>query len=159
MIQIMVLPRLAIEGQTIDDDTLVISISSPRQEKPRIDASHLYKFQFEDVVEEYVLEANAYRDKLIVKPMEYEMAESIAEIAYEHRDKKRWIIHCEAGISRSPAVAIALSRYFEVFPDDGRLRKMFPGFNRHVWTMVGRAMQAKMNEVNMNILRKEETEA
>jgi rhodanese-related sulfurtransferase len=38
-----------------------------------------------------------------------EQAESIVQFALRHRQAQRLIVHCEAGISRSVAVALALS--------------------------------------------------
>ena len=144
MIQLQVLPRLAVEDETFDDDTLIISISSPRQEPPKINAKYVYVYHFEDVAEEYKLPANDYRDELIVSPMGYEIAEAIAEVVWDNVDKKKWIIHCEAGISRSPGVAIGLARFFNTCPNESQLRELFPYFNMHVRSYIVNAMWKKL---------------
>ena len=144
MIQLQVLPRVAVEGKTFDDDTLVISISSPRQEPPKINAKYVHVYHFEDVTEEYKLPANDYRDELIVAPMGYEIAEAIVEVVWNNMDKKKWVIHCEAGISRSPGVAIALSRFFNTCPNESKLRELFPGFNTHVHSCIVNIMWTKV---------------
>lgn len=151
MIDIKVLPRIAVEGRTFDVDTLVISISAPREEPPKIIGDYVYKFYFEDVTEEYFLPGNDYRGALLVRPMEYEIAESIVEIVMNHRDKKKWIIHCAAGISRSPGVAIGLSRHIDLSLDVCRLMDLFPSYNKHVERMVDKAMKAKLLEIELNI--------
>ena len=151
MIQLQVLPRLAIENKTVENDTLVISITSPSQQSPVIYGEHIYKFYFEDVTEEYNLPANDYRDAMIVKPMEYEIAESIAEIAWNNRDKKKWIIHCEAGISRSPGVAIGLAMYIDANPNVEKLEQQYPYYNKHVREYIEKAMDIKWQEVINNL--------
>lgn len=41
--------------------------------------------------------------------LQTEDADRIAEFAIKHRAAKRLVVHCDAGISRSPAVAMAIS--------------------------------------------------
>ena len=146
MIEIMVLPAVEMEGKNITSDTLVISIVSPGVIHPKIDGEHVYKFNFHDVTEEYFLD----QQNKIIRPMEYEVAESIVETCMNHRDKKRWIIHCEAGISRSPGVAIGLARYIDLNPNAGQLVKMFSCYNKHVRNNIEKAMRAKLLEIDRN---------
>ena len=145
MINVMVLPAVAMEGQNVSEDTLVISIASPGCVHPVIHGEHIYKFWLYDVTEEYVV-----GDRLI-RPMEYEIAESIVEICMSNRDKKRWIIHCEAGISRSPGVAIGLSRYIDLFLSTDELIRRFPMYNKYIEKMISKAMKAKLLEIELNI--------
>ena len=145
MIDIMVLPAVAMEGQNVSEDTLVISIVSPYVQHPTIHGEHIYQFAFHDVTEEYLV-----NDRLI-QPMSYEIAESIVEIVMSHRDKKKWIIHCEAGISRSPGVAIGLARYIDLNPNVEKLWKMFPHHNIHVRKNIETAMQRKLDEIEENL--------
>ena len=154
MIQLQVLPRIAVEGRTFDNETLIISIGAPNasdQFCAKIKGEHIYKFCFEDITQEYFLEANDYRDTMTVTPMSYEIAESIAEIAWDHRDKKNWIIHCEAGISRSPGVALGLSEFIDTDPDTEVLEKLFPCYNKHVRKLVVQAMEVKWRELRDNL--------
>jgi predicted protein tyrosine phosphatase len=147
-IKVFVVPRVAIEGGTVDDDTMVISIGSPGVGNPVIHGRHVYEFQFHDVKEEYWLE----KANMMIRPMEYEIAERIAEIAVEHRDKPTWIIHCEAGISRSPGVALGLSRYIELDPGTHMLQKMFPCYNSYVRKYIEKALRERLQmigEINL----------
>ena len=147
MIEIMVLPAVEMEGKNITSDTLVISIVSPGVIHPKIDGEHVYKFNFHDVTEEYFLD----QQNKIIRPMEYEIAESIVEICMNHRDKKKWIIHCEAGISRSPGVAIGLARYIDLSINVETLVNMFPCYNKHVQSNIEKAMRAKLLEIELNL--------
>ena len=146
MIDLMVLSAAEMEGKNITSDTLVISIVSPGVVHPKIDGEYVYKFSFHDVTEEYFLD----QQNKIIRPMEYEIAESIVETCMNHRDKKRWIIHCEAGISRSPGVAIGLARYIDLSPNVDKLVKMFPYYNKHVQSNIEKAMRAKLLEIDRN---------
>ena len=145
MIEIMVLPSAVIEGKNVPSDTLVISIVSPYVQHPMIHGEHVYKFAFYDVTEEYLV------DDRLIQPMAYEIAESIVEICMNHRDKKRWIIHCEAGISRSPGVAIGLARYIDLNLNVEKLWKMFPHHNKYVRKNIETAMQRKLDEIEENL--------
>lgn len=142
MISINVFPEGAMIGQNFLD-TLVISIVSPGREHPKMQGTNIHKFQFHDITQEYFIESQ----NKIIRPMEKEIAESIAEIAMNNRDCDRWIIHCEAGISRSPGVAIGLSRHIALRPGRQQLKKMFPHFNQYVCKLVEDAMQAKIDEI------------
>src|SRR4051812_42716692 len=112
MIGIHVYPEMAMIGQNFLDH-MVISIVSPGRQHPMgMVGTNIHKFQFHDITEEYFIE-NANQ---IIRPMPVEIAEAIAEIAMNNRDASRWIIHCEAGISRSPGVAIGLSKFIALRP-------------------------------------------
>lgn len=137
-----VLPKIAIEtNDEFNDETLVISISSPECENPVIRGKHVYKFKFHDITEEFMVGDRLWR------PMEYEIAQQIAEIAINNRDKSEWIIHCEAGISRSPGVALGLSRYIELNPGTAMLQKMFPCHNSYVRKYIEKALREKLVEL------------
>ena len=151
MIDIMVLPAVVMEGKNVTSDTLVISIVSPGRVHPKIHGEHVYQFAFHDVIEEYSLDKNEYRDAMVIQPMSYEIAESIVEICMNHRDKKRWIIQCEAGISRSPGVAIGLARYIDLSPNEEKLAKMFPYHNKYVRMNIEKAMKVKLLEIELNL--------
>ena len=143
----MVLPAVAMEGKNVTSDTLVISIGSPGVVHTKISGEYVYQFEFYDVTEEYFLE----NQNKIIRPMEYEIAESIVEICMNNRDKKKWIIHCEAGISRSPGVAIGLARYIHTAPTDTELEKMFPLYNNYVRVMIQRAMEQNLKNMWINL--------
>jgi len=154
MINLKVLPIWGMEEEDYKD-ALVISIVSPGIEHPKIKGTNTHKFFFHDVTEEFFLE----NQNRIVRPMEKEIAESIVEIAIDNRGCDRWIIHCEAGVSRSPGVAIGLAKYFKVTPNEKRLKELFPHYNKYVAKLVEEALHRKMGEIFMNTyldIRKEE---
>lgn len=154
MIKLFVLSRDMVEGiRDFASNALVISIGSPGGEPAKLKGENIFKFQFHDITEELFIE-----DKnMIMRPMEKEIAESIAEIveiAMSHRDKKVWVIHCEAGISRSPGVAIGLAKFIDTEPDQVRLEKMFPYHNKHVRKLVEKAMRDKIKEIDEELSRR-----
>lgn len=147
MIKLYVFSRAMVEGiKQFKDDALIISIVSPGQEHPKLEGEHIYKFHFRDVTESFEM-----GDGRVINPIEKESAEAIAEIAIAHRDKKVWVIHCEAGISRSPGVAIGLSRYIETDPDTHKLITMYPCYNKYVRKLIERAMREKIKEITEEI--------
>jgi len=146
MINIHVLPEVAVRGRDFKD-ALVISITSPGREHPKIEGSNIHKFQFHDITKEYFLNTT----HTIIRPMEKEIAESIVEIAMDNRDCERWVIHCEAGIGRSPGVAIALADYITFEPNRKKLIEMYPYYNKHVCKLVQDAMEVQMKELLKNL--------
>lgn len=149
MIRVLVYPEMAMVGQNFSD-YLVISIVSPGRQHPiGMYGTNIHKFQFHDIVEEYFLE----KQNKTIRPMEKEIAESIVEIAMNNRDCDRWIIHCEAGISRSPGVAIGLAKYIALRPNREELKKMFPLYNKHICKLIEEAMQIKVDEIDKELHR------
>jgi predicted protein tyrosine phosphatase len=90
-------------------------------------------------------------DGSTMMPMSEEIAESIVDIAMKSMYCKVWMINCEAGISRSPAVAIGLSSYINVMPDRKRLIELFPCYNKHVCKLIEDAMEVKMKKLTTNL--------
>lgn len=60
-----------------------------------------------------------------------EMARQVVEFAREHADRD-FVVHCEAGVSRSPAVALALYEIFNGKPPPASLEKAYSLHNRLV---------------------------
>ena len=145
MINICVLPEIAVVGRDFKD-SLVISIVSPGREHPKIVGEYIYKFHFHDVTEVY-----EYDNGELILPMSRTVAQEIAGVAMSHRYLTEWIIHCEAGISRSPAVAIALSKFVKLNPNRRNLKKMFPLFNKHVCQLIEEEMEENMKELESQI--------
>ena len=139
MIQIRVLSKWGMEDEDFGND-LVISIVSPGMTHPNIKGSNVHKFQFHDVIEEYFLK----NENRVIRPMEKEVAESIVRIASNNRHWDKWVIHCEAGISRSPAVAIGLAKYFRTTPDEEELKRLFPHFNKYVEKLIRETLKTKL---------------
>ena len=138
MIQLSIYPAAYVAGRDFDDETMIISIVSPNVVHPNIYAKHVHQFHFHDITETYMIQSG------IVEAMRYEIAELIAEAACNHLDKKRFVIHCEAGISRSPGVAMGLARYIDMNPNANEIARHFPHYNLHVCRLVQRAMRIKM---------------
>lgn len=148
MIEIYVANRLAAEHRKkFDNETLVISITSPYVDHPHLEGENIFKFHFYDIVEEYFVEETSQ----MLRPLDNEMAEAIVEVAFDHRHLKRWYIHCEMGISRSPAVAIAFSEVLKTTPTSSELRIMFPDFNLHVYKTILAAAKKKLAEIEDEI--------
>jgi len=145
MIKVYVLPEIAVEGRDLKD-ALVISIVSPGREHPKITGNHVYRFHFHDVGQVYELP-----DGRLIQPMSETIAEAIVDVAMEHRYCNEWIIHCEAGISRSAGVVIGMSKYLKFEPNRRNLKKMFPLFNKHVCQLIEEAMEVKIKEIDAEL--------
>ena len=146
MISVHVYSEEAMVGQNFFDH-LVISIVSPGREHPKMQGTNIYKFQFHDITEVYMLE----NENRVIRPMEKEIAESIAQIALDNRDCERWIIHCEAGISRSPGVAIGLAKHIALRPGIQRLKSMYQCYNKYVAKLVEEALAKKIEEIGKEL--------
>jgi predicted protein tyrosine phosphatase len=146
MIKVLVFSKfLAEHVRMFDDNTLVISITSPGSEEADIKGKYVHKFQFHDVREDLMLDSG------IMNAMTPEMAESIAQVMMNHQHLKRWVIHCEAGVSRSPGVAIGAARYIDLDPGVEKLIERFPCYNKHVKKMIEKALREKMEEIDEQI--------
>lgn len=146
MIKIVVLSKLLAEHiYVFDDNTLVISITSPGQPEANIKGNYIHKFQFHDVREDLMLDSG------IMNAMTEEMAEAITEVLINNRHLKRWVIHCEAGVSRSPGIAVGAARYLNVDPELDKLIERFPCYNTHVAKMMHKAMRKKIAEIDEEI--------
>jgi predicted protein tyrosine phosphatase len=141
VIKLFVVSKWEVEDiRDFDRNTLVISITSPGSKEANITGESVFRFQFHDV-----MAVHTVRDQ-IIRPLDREIAKAIAEVAMNHRDKKTWVIHCEAGVSRSPGVAIGLSRYLRFTTPRERLKSLFPSYNRYVVKMIEDAMEEKINK-------------
>jgi len=148
MINIFVWPEIAMRETTVDfKDNVVISITSPGSEHVNIRGTNVHKFHFHDVREPLEL-----MDGSTMMPMSKEIAESIAQIAVDNRDKRVWMINCEAGISRSPGVAIGIATILRTEPDAAELKKQFPCFNTHVAKLVEESVRVKLIELINRVL-------
>jgi predicted protein tyrosine phosphatase len=143
MINIFVWPEIAMRKTTIDfKDNVVISITSPGSEHVSIKGTNVHKFHFHDVREPLEL-----MDGSTMLPMSEEIAESIAQIIVDNRDKRVWMINCEAGISRSPGIAIGIASVLKTDPDIKKLKQQFPCFNTHVAKLIEESIKIKLIEL------------
>lgn len=140
MINIFVWPEIAMKETTVDfKGNLVISITSPGSKHVNIKGTNVHKFYFHDVREPIEL-----MDGSTMMPMSEEIAESIANIVVSNRDVRVCMINCEAGISRSPGVAIGIASALKTDPDVTELKRMFPCFNTHVAKLVEDAISKRI---------------
>lgn len=101
---------LEYDAENISEPTLIISITSTGDTLPRImdeaeneNIRHIEYLQFDDI--------DAAENVHGLKPMSDEDAERIVNALLQYRHKVSQIIaHCDAGYSRSPAVAAALAK-------------------------------------------------
>lgn len=74
-------------------------------------------------------------------PMDYRFTPSHAQAILEFMDTwspnaKRVFVHCEQGLSRSPAVAMALSRIYGLEPTEVVIMRMRPLYNRLIYRLI-----------------------
>jgi predicted protein tyrosine phosphatase len=127
-------------------DDICISIRSPGQEPAKLSEDFLavLRLYFSDLagVEEPYLDDEA--------PLSVEDADRIvAFVAEHHATAQSIVIHCEGGVSRSVAVALAISRSFFgywAFPSwyRARERRDLIVHNREVFDCVCAAYQRKL---------------
>jgi len=66
-----------------------------------------------------------------------ELAQKVLSDFREHKDQvDRLLVHCYAGQSRSPAVAIALNEIFNLGYDSEEMKEEYPGYNQFVYEML-----------------------
>ena len=99
----------------IDVPFVVISIVSPEYEKYEVaknrNCIETMYLRFHDLNHNGKLQSlNEVEDRSALKLFNEDDALKILEFSRKHKEVKEWIVHCEAGISRSPGVAMALSQ-------------------------------------------------
>ena len=107
---------------------MIISIATPEYSSPRLYDPQLIgvprlNLKFHDVTQLIESLGRMYA------PINEDQAKQIVDFAVEYiPSSKRLVVHCDAGVSRSPGVAIGLARYFE-FGNENELRDLYPHFN------------------------------
>jgi predicted protein tyrosine phosphatase len=130
-------PAIVVKGRSFDDDTAVISIVSPGVDFPEIHCKNLCRCQFYDVEREICM------GDVYISPMAEWQAEQIVDFALQNVDKKYWIIHCEAGVGRSPAIALGLARKIRFDKTVRELETKYPCHNKHVRRLIEETIDLK----------------
>ena len=123
-------------------DTAIISIIDPENpenlfnDRPWIKG--ILRLEFDDVEDVEGVDRERYIH------MNEDQAKEIVDFAYKHYNNvKRFLIHCEAGASRSAAVAVALSEHFEKHDNNiWNDRRYHP--NNHVYSLVKAALDSRL---------------
>jgi predicted protein tyrosine phosphatase len=145
-IRLSVYPVIAVKRQSFDNSTFIISIVSPGMEHVDIDCRNILRVKFHDIQQEYVEGGIRY------KPLEYETAQQIVSAAFDNRDKSHWVIHCEAGVSRSPAVALGLAKYVRFSKTVKALEREFPYHNKYVRKLIEQAGDEQMKRIMKDLM-------
>lgn len=121
------------KGVLVDSSYVVISIHDPNTRPPHVRKQAGLRdtlvLTFDDAEE---LPSTALPDEIVL--MSEQQAEQVREFVARYRGKVGTVVvHCEAGMSRSPAIAAALCRVFER-TDELYWREYHP--NRHVYRMI-----------------------
>lgn len=145
MIKLWVMSKDMAEGIKVFPSTrlAIISITSPEQPDAEIIGENVFRFKFHDIREDLIVHNTLWR------ALDVDMANDIAEVIINNKYMKSFVIHCEAGISRSPAVALAISKFFETNPDTEKLELLHPSHNRYVRKMIEEAIERRIrNELD-----------
>lgn len=141
--RIHVFPQYVVESIREYGKAFVISITAPGEPEARIVGDCVHRFQFHDIREDLLVHNTLWR------ALDAETADRIVTAVVSNKTKKNTIIHCAAGISRSPAVALAISEFFDTDPNTKRLEEMYPCFNQHVRRMLVEAFKRRIqNEMD-----------
>lgn len=121
-------------------DTVVISIVSPGIKHPVMNVKRRLDLSFADVDEAY------YHSSGVILPINESQAELVVDFLLRNLDERKWIIHCEAGISRSPAVGLALAELLNENEAASEIRTLYPNYNRFVYSLVMKTYWKKRGE-------------
>jgi len=115
-------------------DEILISIREPHQVDliPHGTFAAIYHLKIYDLAESVV---HPQRDSMPAMSLEHaiDLLHFVCQYWPTHQ---RFTIHCAAGISRSPAVAMALSELFKGTPSSTIIRQRHPHFNPHVYQLI-----------------------
>lgn len=143
-VRLWVIPKYVAEDIGEFGDKCVISITTPGCPHADIRGDNVYRFEFYDIL-------SVKHDPIrgAIYPISDTLAKSMARaIVYEasRKDDVQIVVHCEAGVSRSPAVALAISDVFKTYPSRQALLMMYPLYNKAVRDLVSRALTETIKE-------------
>jgi len=118
----------------------VISIVSPCGEHPErlLVRNHIAFLQFYDINPYGIKKQHLapFKDGLMTKQHAQQILKFYEKIVNKQANISRLIIHCEAGVSRSPAVALALSLIYNLKPSAYELYRNYCTYNPYVFNMI-----------------------
>jgi len=122
-------------GVDIEPNSFVISIMSPGGRHPKFQGPvAVLETQF------YGIDRTRNINGVLIHPISREQAIAIVKEAMKNKDKSNWMIHCEAGISRSPGVALGLAKIIKYHVSVEELERRYPCYNRYVRRMIEEAI-------------------
>lgn len=110
------------------EKTVIIRVSEPDYEK-EWKTPLLHHEQFADILHVFFYDVTDAQIERILKEEPHapyfaitkEEAEKILTFVDKHKDADRVVVHCSAGISRSPAVGIAIAGHFDLWHEERKL--------------------------------------
>lgn len=138
-IDIKVFSRLDIERYIPGPSEICISIRDPHAPAPTLSKnfSDVLALEFDDCTERY---------SSLEVPITPEQARKIYNFVLSHEENIRTLtIHCNAGLSRSPALALALAKQFR----PGLLSSLeqeYPRYNKFVYKVVAETFKSLLKE-------------
>jgi len=121
---------------TIKVPFVVVSIVSPEMQDYEIPYNtqcyDVLYLRFHDILSDgHIQSLNEVGDKIV--PINDEHIDKILDFAERYNHIKDWLIHCEAGMSRSPAVALALSEILNGGErHEGFVKTMYPKIHNNI---------------------------
>lgn len=140
IMRITVLNREQAENANFDDKTFVISIYTPGDTKPKINAKHVAYFKFHDLSDEN-LDGKKLGETVIHLFSSMQAKKMYSEIKKYAPIVDTIVVHCDAGISRSAGVAV----FLESFLNNRAMDKTYPLYNKHVYLKL---LEARINEMS-----------
>jgi predicted protein tyrosine phosphatase len=133
MMKFFVYSRHAIEAiEPHDVPHIIVSISTPPDDPANIKTNEhtlgLLRLWFFDL--DQVVEGTEEKDEFLFQA---EQAEQILDLVATHPTAEHFIVHCDAGLSRSPACAAAISKIM-TGDDASFFRQYYP--NRRVYRKI-----------------------
>lgn len=109
LIEIKVMSKSYASRFRSDKPWAVISVSTHRSEFARLSEDNrvgLLQLSFHDIANERISQTDAYRGLLFTKEQAKEVLDFVKEVLPQI---EILLVHCEAGMSRSPAIAAAIA--------------------------------------------------
>lgn len=98
---------------SFDSSFVVVSTASPEMEDYKIPDNKNCKgvlyLRFHDVTIDGDVNSIRPVDKNNIKPINKNDVNQLLDFVEKHKEESQWLVHCEAGLSRSPGIALALS--------------------------------------------------